>query len=421
MPKLPVGNTLDYNPDSIINASKKLASIALSRMKNPETTPDAAALGAMDANRQIQESIIRLEDLSVVFNSLVLRIQNQTGNWLRRQGLEQTSPVTGEFVSMGVDENIPRVPDRQAPKPPGPTVDQVRKALREMMDGWGDDSTVSSGSTGSSMSVGEFARRMADERTRYSERERQDERNSQARPSSVGTREIDLDDSDDVSTLDDGFPNTYKPMMREWLNTAPWDALMFKLIQVTHQINSILNNRIRLVIAMLNKEQIEILQNLYSDVDKAYEYLIFPFSRRQPRKKGKRSNREVQIEVEENILYENEYGDEILSAFNTERKNVLMNLTVILNSWRQNEPTQMQTERQAELMQDFDTTSASLSSLSKSLQEQRGEGGEIKGAGRGTQAKTGLRNFYGEVIIPDGQNIPTIWGAYRSCPTKRLL
>jgi hypothetical protein len=45
---------LDYNPDNIIQASKRLATISLEQMKNPLFDPDQATLSSMDAERNLE-------------------------------------------------------------------------------------------------------------------------------------------------------------------------------------------------------------------------------------------------------------------------------------------------------------------------------------------------------------------------------
>ena len=76
MPSLPRKNTLDYNPDSMINASKKMSVIALENMKNPTLDPDQATLSTLDATRRLGDSIDTLDYLAGLFHSAVLRIQN---------------------------------------------------------------------------------------------------------------------------------------------------------------------------------------------------------------------------------------------------------------------------------------------------------------------------------------------------------
>jgi hypothetical protein len=60
MPLLPRKNNLDYNPDNIIQASKRLATISLEQMKNPLFDPDQATLSSLDAERNLDANMSEL-------------------------------------------------------------------------------------------------------------------------------------------------------------------------------------------------------------------------------------------------------------------------------------------------------------------------------------------------------------------------
>jgi hypothetical protein len=90
MPLLPKNNTLDYNPDATISASKKIKTIALERMKNPLEDPDQATLSTLDNQKNISSNFDRLLEMAGSFHNIVLRIQNilaptaPTGRYYRR-------------------------------------------------------------------------------------------------------------------------------------------------------------------------------------------------------------------------------------------------------------------------------------------------------------------------------------------------
>jgi len=60
MPLLPRKNNLDYNPDNIIQASKRLATISLEQMKNPLFDPDQATLSSLDSERNLDANMSEL-------------------------------------------------------------------------------------------------------------------------------------------------------------------------------------------------------------------------------------------------------------------------------------------------------------------------------------------------------------------------
>jgi hypothetical protein len=103
MPLLPRKNTLDYNPDSTINASKKIRAIALERMKNPTEDPDQATLSTLDAQKSLGSNIDRLLEMASSFHTLILRIQNllsPTGAVRRRGGRMIGGAGEGDDVTL---------------------------------------------------------------------------------------------------------------------------------------------------------------------------------------------------------------------------------------------------------------------------------------------------------------------------------
>ena len=137
--------------------------------------------------------------------------------------------------------------------------------------------------------------------------------------------------------------------------------------------------------------------------------------------------------VEQNLMRQNQNGDEILVTFDTARRELLLSLTVIINSWKQNTPTGQQTELGEELERDFQQTATRNRDLYINLEREANEDDSaIIGSGRKprgrprkkdtmTMTMVGSgRNFYGEPVY-NSRDLPTIWRNYRDCPTKYLL
>ena len=70
MPLLPRKNNLDYQPDNIIQASKKLTTIALENMKNPLIDPDQPALNALTQAKNLDESMNEFSKMLIQLNLL---------------------------------------------------------------------------------------------------------------------------------------------------------------------------------------------------------------------------------------------------------------------------------------------------------------------------------------------------------------
>lgn len=79
MPSLPKKNTLDYNPDSVFNASKKIRNIALVNMKNPTLDPDMQSLSMTAVDESLDENFGLLEQMYNELNATTMRLQRVLG------------------------------------------------------------------------------------------------------------------------------------------------------------------------------------------------------------------------------------------------------------------------------------------------------------------------------------------------------
>jgi hypothetical protein len=497
MPLLPRKNSLDYNPDATISASKKLKTIALERMKNPTEDPDFATLSTLNSQRNLGDSFDRLESLAGKYHSLVLRLGNLLTVDERRIREQRDSMLGNENLGAG------------------------RKKGGAKGDPSSSSSSASSLSTnslfrpfyGSDISVAEYNRRLAEDRRRFRPFYEDDTRNSSATSASSiypydDPSELYIDD-DDLSSVSrstrvrseepDYNPNYGKSFARKMpkkiaeVAGANFNSLIFPLIQLTREMTMILNSRIKPKISSLTSAQIQKLNTIYLMVRSSYNDVIFPSGRRARLKEpftgvinvnvvGIPDERKRQDDFEEAVIENNQFGDEILGTWNEERKNLLLTLTIVVNSWKQNTPTGQQTEfagditasyqntakrlgKKAELveameemphweyenLQDLESVGREGDYLAYQYQDaesvddpsvysgipglrQYDDEGKIIpfGAGRkprgrprkkDTMTMTMVgngRNFYGEPIN-NSRDLPTIWRNYRDCPTKYLL
>ena len=454
MPLLPKKNSLDYNPDALINASKKITAIALERMKNPLEDPDTATLSTMEASKVLDESIMKMEDLAGQFSSILLRLNNISsattlGSGRKKGGAKKTKG-----------------------KP--------KLILDEVIVGDAPDDELTPYARGE-ISRREFDRRLAMDRNRFRGFNPDDERNSQARSdNSEITYRLD-DESSYAPLVDRG---SYKPLLgstgtltddsfsygdpydygddssiassrisRIGREGKDWTSLIFYLIQLTRKMDMIVVSRIRPVIKNLSQPQIQKLNDIYIMIFNSYNDLIEPFGRRifagdkfkdpitkvirNPNPNALQDYRR-NFDITPYVIAKNEYGDEILNTFNTERQKLLLDLLVVINAWKQNTPSGQQVQFNEIIQKDFDKTLAKNRDLYNINEGVRvgedpdamfvGEGMVGEGrAKRRPKKKTGAmnlvgcgRNFYGEVIN-NSADIPTIWSNVRDCPTKYLL
>jgi hypothetical protein len=493
MPLLPRKNSLDFNPDATILASKKLSAITLENLKNPLQDPDQSTLSTLQAQKSLGDSFDRLEEMAGNYHSLVLRLGSVLGK-------QQTK----------IRDNIDRQRGRGRKLKGGALTPEELDAM------FGDNRSTSTGSTGSTVSpsvflrnpsfylnrdgssssnLSNYLRRVQSDRQRFSGFYNDDERNSTATPASSVysgmpdypydfSGEIDIDD-EDASTLTTA--RSFAPIMDlggdggdggdgfigEQVG-ANFNSLTFPIIQLVRRMNILINSRIKPAISALSQSQATRLTEIYQMVRNSYNDVVFPDTRRartnadpftktklpvtrpDPRAlstyglpeysfgskddiyfTGRRAS-----DLEEAIIDQNQFGDEILSVWNKERQNLLLNLTTIINSWRQNTPSGQQTEFSEDVNRSFQDTATRLGKKAELVKAQGSPpyegfnyqdvaGLESVGAGRkprGRPRKTGAmtligngRNFYGDQIN-HSRDLPTIFsGALRNCPTKYLL
>lgn len=508
MPLLPVKNSLDFNPDAVIFASKKLKTIALERMKNPLEDPDFATLSTLEAQKRLGDSFERLERLAGQYHSLVLRLGNLFAKDERRirlqREMEENWRYSQEQMRQIEDEEQEDFPDwlRDVGSVLSNTTGSGRKGKKGKLVGGADAERR--------RRMQEILRGMRNDLNRFRRFYPNDDRNSTATPAPAARRDFpdepDIDDDDlrPPSTIyDDDIPEmnpgaTLQRQMPAALGEevgTNFNSLIFPLIQLTREMNMLLNSRIKPAIVGLTSAQISRLNDIYKSVRSSYNDVIFPVGRRARKQDpftgvknvsaiALPTTRQRQDDYEEAIMENNQFGDEILGVWNEERKSLLLSITVVVNSWKQNTPTGQQTELSNDITRSYQNTANRLGKKAElveamgqmpaswgltgytyeNLQDLESVGGEgdqmyrdnsipvekveegfpglrqydkkgnllpfgsgrvIKGRPKRkdtmTQTLVGSgRNFYGEPI-DNSRDIPTIWRSYKDCPTKYLL
>jgi hypothetical protein len=223
-------------------------------------------------------------------------------------------------------------------------------------------------------------------------------------------------------------------------NTS-WVASIFYLIQLTRRMDILVVSKIKPATNSLTQAQITKLNDLYKIINTSYDDINDPFTRRRgnpidPYTKVKRNIEEDRAfgmtNLEEDYIRLNEYGDEILNTFNTERKKLLLDITVVVNSWKQNSPIGQQSTIPFDRERDFEIRAGLNPQLYVDTDVPHPQGGgeadqDQVGAGRRRYKKTGRttllgagNNFYGEKI-DDSSDVPRLLYSIKNCPTKYLL
>lgn len=451
MPLLPKGNSLDYNPDAMISASKKLKSIALERMKNPVTDPDKATLSALQAEKSLGETFDKIDEMTIQYQSIVLRLANLLagrsgagrkltgGKGSRASDISSLSSKTVSSAQSEFNKLKKFIMSRENPR--------YSKTVRPT-----DRNSVATPSTPSTRTPS----------TRSSESgfasiypyDEPSTRTPSTRSSESGYNTIypdddfdpDFDDEPSIPTLSSfSDASRFNPYIadepegaREKLGVN-FNSLIFPLIQLTRRIDIIVNSRIKPAIKSLKQNQIDKLVKLFELVRTSYDTIMRPTGAKR-----------WMEGVEETILEQNQFGDQIIATWNTERKSLLLDLTVVINSWKQNTASGQQAVLNQQVERDFQDVGTRLGRKAEILRSTPDEPVDVSvwnqmrdleygqtapntldGAGRkrrGRPRKTGSmnligcgNNFYGEKIN-ESSDIPTIWsGALKSCPTKYLL
>ena len=284
---------------------------------------------------------------------------------------------------------------------------------------------------------------------------------------------------DDMSEISDGTfgDDPSQSMMPSAMSGAKyddprnWASLIFYLITVTRRMNMVATSSIRPAMTKLTQAQVKDLMNIFLMVKNSAKDVTDPFTRRKvnPVTGAKANDEPLTVkyidpftgvvrnrtnmdehygrggwaEARTRLMELNQYGDEIMNTFMTARNELMLTLTVIINSWKQNTPTGQQTEMSGNMERDFQREAMRNKVIYEghaqrvfqdkldALQDEAQSEGNMEGAGRRrgsrqkkdtrTQTMIGCgRNFYGEKIN-DSRDIPTIWQQYRNCPTKYLL
>jgi hypothetical protein len=410
MPLLPTKNTLDFNPNSIINASKSIKTISLENMKNPVLDPDMKTLSTMDAERDLNANLGILEQMYLGIDQDIMRMRQiantskvdeiSRNNFLpqdyytgagRRRGKKLYGGAGGEEkVRLVIDEDTPTEiipPQRPRGRPAGSKNKPKTEAPR-------------------------FSSSFVD-----------DARNSQANP--YGDPD-DEDPDDDTASLPSsissgsrtsrsfGYPYQSVAQDPDGLFEDPptitktISSLLFGLVSKVQKIDFFLVSRIKPAYNKLSASQQDVLGKLLVSASTLYrkfvkiqvstQILSFPVeaitSKRFPFGNEKT--------MEKFIYFVVENGDDVLRYLKESVDKLVVDLTVVLNASRQVSSGGMTT---------VNTDNAENYALRLA---------GYSGAGRPVRLIGSGRNFYGDTIN-DTRDIPTIRRSYQDCPTKYLL
>jgi hypothetical protein len=410
MPQLPTRNTLDYTPDSIISASKRISIVQSSQMKDANET-SASLRPVKDSNETKAEVAKFSEIISTIadtFNDLrriAINRGNQGLNELVNEELDREEGAGRQLVSR-LYGGMPPKKDVKFKMPSGSSAtitDYFQK--------------VSSSNDPRRPSVPEFHERGESKgQARSSAREHDFDELYDAEGGDDDPNPEDDDDDDEDDESDDdtglselsqtatGFDDDGDDQFSIPDNETKFgvkDQIVARLIKATKLMREadMSVNRLKDSSRYLTDADIEELKMAYNILIKKWESLQYPFSGME------QSGRRYQggFDFFDLISATVEFSANILKVLNDERKKLMMDILIVVNSYNANESLNPRFDPSTlvqpvkNVLDDFGTENIVTAS--------------VLGSGR---------NFFGKTIN-DSRDIPNIYGRHQACPTKYLL
>ena len=436
MPILPRKNNLDYQPDNIIQASKRLTTIALSNMKNPLTDPDEPALNALSNQKslngsmnefsklllQLQTSFIRAKQegarLVSIFEGRVRRedINQMMGQFSERQQqtenfldeLQNIARMRGEGRTKGAKDKVPRKSKKKILKIENGNPN-IQDFFRNRSYGTTEINSIRSaepvGRYGT-LPLSDYSNRMiSNGAVADAEVEDVDDEMSDLDMSSIVSSRRGFPNGDDDSSSSSssngrgGFPDggwddgdgddtnsshyPIPPDILDFNDENPEKTLSNLLLDITKQIrymDLLLISNIKPMVQQLTSQQLSTLSSAYSTLTSIWNDF-------QTIEIGNTTLRIV--DYMKDVV---QFGSQIFRILEEELNKLKIDLLIVVNSYKQNEAVQQP---------NFTPDSFWENSAVR----------EMEGAGRTFTGKN-----------TSCRDIPTIWrGAQRECAYKYML
>jgi hypothetical protein len=423
MPQLPKRNTLDFAPDSIISASKKMSVVQSSQMQDAMDT-DATLRPVKNTNetkREMGRFLDTIGEWGDTINAIIGIARRMGVNDLNQQIADEFNRQEGAGRAHlarlygGMDPDPSGKAPRGRPKKKKdiefdiveePQVASSSKPVRTIIDFFERASKgteeprhpnasafaergESKGQARSSVRSDDFDEMLDEEGGDLDPEDPSDSSSSSA--SSISSRSSYYGDSDSLGPIE-------APAENETLN-RPASALIQYILRATR----LLRDADRLVSTLRDNKQY-LSGGDIEEFKVAYNVLI-----NQWKKLGSGADLGG-FNFFDALTEQVEFGGEMLKVLNDERKKLMMDILILVNSYNANESLQPAFDP-TRLVQPVKNVLSNYGEPNIATQKGFFPVPEVVGAGR---------NFYGKTIN-ETKDIPTIWGARQSCPTKYLL
>lgn len=420
MPQLPKGNKLDYAPDSIIQASKRISTISLEQMKNPLFDPDQPTLSALDAERNLDNNMAelgrRILDIKTIFTqgrnlaselsgeqTQFVRTLEDNYDYFRNRLYEELGRTRGEGRPKG-SKNKPKSPlALPAPESPDFPPIPVRRGRRPRSSPIPPEMLSRQALFGQNVLSAEPVERYG--RVPLIEYGNRIESTGQV---------ADPDDEDPIEEIDtDQFFRSFDREPPEPSDASvaepdpvplitreePNKALSNLLVELTKKIRDadiLLVSKIKPALQKLSSDQLQTLTEFYKTLTDGWTDFSAGL------KIGS-----TKVAVLNEVRRTLQYGDQIITLLKQELDKLRMDLLIVVNSYKQNEaiapPLYMPSGDEWRI-------NPNLRELVETGERLDSAGVQMEGSGR----------RHAEGAKPLG--IPSIWNAsVRNCPVKYLL
>lgn len=414
MPTLPKANTLDYNPDSIISASKKLRIVQSSQMKDAEAT-DATLRPVKDDKTTtglVKTFVDKIAEIGDIFN--FVRTQSATLGWRtfdrNTQDAKEEGAGRDRLARMygGMDPAddelsvVSSVSSTRAKRPVGRPRKQIDPTGMKQIETYfsrlaGNPQEPPRASKLSKEDIRARAEARGQSRSATRVEEAED----------IADNEGDLDEEEmanEAEDIDEEVADVEEHESEERYNRILDDVSVeevqlkqniisgiLRLTKLMREADSIILS-IKPKLKYVTPEEIEEIKMAYNVLIRKWDTLREPI-------KG--------FPLFELFYQIVDYSAEMLKVLNDERMKLMTDIITVVNSYNANEavqPNMVPTKLIQPIRNVLDINEEP---------ERRINPKDIEKLGAG-------RNFYGD-RINDATDIPTIWGSRRNCPTKYLL
>ena len=421
MPTLPKANTLDYNPDSIISASKKLRIVQSSQMKDAEAT-DATLRPVKDDKTTtglVKTFVDKIAEIGDIFN--FVRTQSATLGWrtLDRDSQDAKEEGAGRdrlarmYGGMDPADDelsvVSSVSSTRAKRPVGRPKKQIDPT------GMAKIETYFSRLAGNPQEPPRVAKLSKEDiRARAEARGQSRSATRLEEAEDIADNEGDLDEEEmanEAEDIDEEVADVEEHESEERYNRI-LDDVSVEEVQLKQNIISGILRLTKLmreadsIILSIKPKLKYVTPDEIEEIKMAYNVLIRKWDTLREPIKG--------FPLFELFYQIVDYSAEMLKVLNDERMKLMTDIITVVNSYNSNEAVQPNFVP-SKLIQPIRTaldTSEDPELETKDIEKYLKPKNEKRGAGR---------NFYGEQI-GHSRDLPTIFsGAMRNCPTKYLL